>query len=46
MDNNLVIIYLSTFVGLLAFAGVSVFRKVFKTRKLESSPEQVKKQIN
>ena len=37
MDSNLVVVYLSIFVGLLAFAGVSVFRQVFKTRKLESS---------
>ena len=45
MDSNLVIIYLSIFVGLLAFAGVSVFRQVFKTRKLESSLNKLKNKL-
>jgi hypothetical protein len=42
MDSNLVVIYLSIFVSLLAFAGVSVFRQVFKTRKLENSLGKLK----
>ena len=45
MDSNLVIIYLSLFVGLLAFAGVSVFRQVFKTRKLEGSLNKLKNKL-
>ncbi|MFM6105569.1 MAG: hypothetical protein ACKPEO_07115, partial [Sphaerospermopsis kisseleviana] len=45
MDNNLVIIYLSVFVGLLLFAGVSVFRQIFKTRKLENSLSQLKTKL-
>ena len=45
MDSNLVVIYLSIFVGLLAFAGVSVFRQVFKTRKLESSLNKLKNKL-
>ena len=45
MDSNLVVIYLSIFVGLLGFAGVSVFRQVFKTRKLESSLNKLKNKL-
>ncbi|MEA5578462.1 tetratricopeptide repeat protein [Anabaena sp. UHCC 0451] len=45
MDNNLVIIYLSIFVVLLLFAGVSVFRQIFKTRKLENSLSRLKTKL-
>jgi hypothetical protein len=45
MDSNLVVIYLSIFVSLLAFAGVSVFRQVFKTRKLENSLGKLKNKL-
>ncbi|MGM3304464.1 tetratricopeptide repeat protein [Anabaena sp. WFMT] len=45
MDNNLAVVYLSVFVGLLAFAGVSVFREIFKTRKLESSLSKLKSKL-
>ncbi|MBD2295000.1 tetratricopeptide repeat protein [Anabaena sphaerica FACHB-251] len=45
MDNNLVIVYLSIFVVLLLFAGVSVFRQIFKTRKLENSLSQLKTKL-
>ncbi|MBA3922649.1 MAG: tetratricopeptide repeat protein [Nostocaceae cyanobacterium] len=37
MDNNLAIVYLSIFVGLLAIAGASVFRQILKTRRVESA---------
>ncbi len=37
MDNNLAIVYLSIFVGLLTLAGVSVFRQILKTRRVESA---------
>lgn len=43
--DNLPIIYLSVFVSLLAFAGVSVFRQVFKTRKLESSMSRLRNKL-
>jgi tetratricopeptide (TPR) repeat protein len=43
--DNLPIIYLSVFVGLLAFAGVSVFRQVFKTRKLESTMSRLRDKL-
>ncbi|MEA5552645.1 tetratricopeptide repeat protein [Anabaena cylindrica UHCC 0172] len=45
MDNNLAVVYLSVFVGLLAFAGVSVFREIFKTRKLENSLSKLKSKL-
>ncbi|MBD2139402.1 tetratricopeptide repeat protein [Anabaena sp. FACHB-1237] len=43
--DNLPIIYLSVFVSLLAFAGVSVFRQVFKTRKLESTMSRLRNKL-
>ncbi|MBE9055825.1 tetratricopeptide repeat protein [Sphaerospermopsis sp. LEGE 08334] len=45
MDKNLAIVYLSVFVGLLLFAGVTVFRQIFKTRKLESSLSRLKSKL-
>jgi tetratricopeptide (TPR) repeat protein len=46
MDNNLAVVYLSIFVGILAFAGVSVFRQIFKTRKLESALSRLRKKLD
>jgi tetratricopeptide (TPR) repeat protein len=45
MDNNLAVVYLSILVGLLALAGVSVFRQIFKTRKVESSFSRLRKKL-
>ncbi|BAZ31496.1 hypothetical protein NIES4074_39690 [Cylindrospermum sp. NIES-4074] len=45
MDNNLAVVYLSIFVGILAFVGVSVFRQIFKTRKLESALSRLRKKL-
>ena len=45
MDNNLAIIYLSIFVGLLLIASVSVFRQVFKSRKLESTMSRLRNKL-
>lgn len=45
MDQNLVIIYLSIFVGLLSFAVVSVFRQIFKTRRRESALSRLRKKL-
>ncbi|WP_414581954.1 tetratricopeptide repeat protein [Scytonema sp. PCC 10023] len=45
MDNNLAIIYLSIFVGLLLIASVSVFRQVLKSRKMESTMSRLRKKL-
>ncbi|MEA5505827.1 tetratricopeptide repeat protein [Halotia wernerae UHCC 0503] len=45
MDNNLAVVYLSIFVGLLAFAVVSVFRQIFKTRKRENAMSRLRKKL-
>ncbi len=45
MDKNLVIIYLSIFVGLLSFAVVNVFRQIFKTRRRESALSRLRKKL-
>lgn len=45
MDKNLVIIYLSIFVGLLSFVVVNVFRQIFKTRKRESALSRLRKKL-
>ncbi|AHJ30875.1 tetratricopeptide repeat protein [Nodularia spumigena CS-584] len=45
MDKNLVIIYLSIFVGLLSFAVVNVFRQIFKTRRRESALARLRKKL-
>jgi len=37
MDNNLPIVYLSIFVGLLGVSGWFLFRQILKTRRVESS---------
>ncbi len=46
MDNNLAVFYLSILVFLLLFTVVSIFRQVFKTRKLESSFSRLRKKLN
>ncbi|MBW4641700.1 MAG: tetratricopeptide repeat protein [Goleter apudmare HA4340-LM2] len=46
MDNNLAIFYLSVLVGLLTFAVVSVFRQIFKTRKIESSLSRLRNKLS
>lgn len=46
MDNNLAIVYLSILVGLLTFTVVSVFRQIFKTRKLESALSRLRKKLS
>jgi tetratricopeptide (TPR) repeat protein len=46
MDKNLILVYLSIFVGILALAGVSVFRQVLKTRKLESTFTRLRNKLN
>ncbi|MEO3706695.1 tetratricopeptide repeat protein [Trichormus azollae] len=45
MDNNLVLVYLSIFVILLAFIAVSVVREIFRIRKLENSLSQLKTKL-
>lgn len=46
MDNNLAIVYLAILIGLLTFTVVSVFRQIFKTRKLESSLSRLRKKLS
>lgn len=45
MDNSLAVIYLSIFVSILTLAAVSVFRQIFKTRKIESSFAKLRKKL-
>jgi tetratricopeptide (TPR) repeat protein len=45
MDNSLAVVYLTIIVGILAFAVVSVFRQIFKTRRLESSFSRLRKKL-
>ncbi|BAY19577.1 hypothetical protein NIES21_54400 [Anabaenopsis circularis NIES-21] len=45
MDNNLAVVYLSIVVAILAFAVVSVFRQILKTRKLEGSFAKLRKKL-
>ncbi|WGV23745.1 tetratricopeptide repeat protein [Halotia branconii] len=45
MDNNLAVVYLSIFVGILAFAVVSIFRQIFKTRKRENAMSRLRKKL-
>ncbi|BAY11812.1 tetratricopeptide repeat protein [Calothrix sp. NIES-2098] len=46
MDNSLAVVYLSIFVGILAFAVVTIFRQIFKTRRLESSLSRLKNKLS
>jgi tetratricopeptide (TPR) repeat protein len=46
MDNNLAIVYLSILVGLLTFTVVSVFRQIFKTRKIESALSRLRGKLS
>jgi tetratricopeptide (TPR) repeat protein len=45
MDTNLAVVYLSVLVVILAVAGVSVFRQIFKTRKRESSLSKLRNKL-
>lgn len=45
MDNNLVVVYLSIFIGILTFAVVGVFGQVLKTRKRESALARLRKKL-
>ncbi|MBD2206784.1 tetratricopeptide repeat protein [Calothrix sp. FACHB-1219] len=46
MDNSLAVVYLSIFVGILAFAVVAIFRQIFKTRRIESSLSRLKNKLS
>ncbi|GAB1539433.1 tetratricopeptide repeat protein [Scytonema sp. NUACC21] len=46
MDNNLAVIYLSVFVGLLAITVVTIFRQVFKTRRRENVMSRLRNKLN
>jgi tetratricopeptide (TPR) repeat protein len=37
MDKNLIVVYLTIFIAILAIAGVSILRQVIKTRKVETT---------
>jgi tetratricopeptide (TPR) repeat protein len=46
MDSKLAVIYLSVVVVILAVAVVSVFRQIFKTRKIEGSFSRLQKKLS
>ena len=45
MDNNLAIIYLSILVAVLFFTVISVFRQIFKSRRVEGSFSKLRKKL-
>ena len=45
MNTDLAVIYLSIFVGLLFIAMISVFREIFKSRKLEGSFSKLRSKL-
>jgi tetratricopeptide (TPR) repeat protein len=45
MDSKLAVIYLSILVFLLGFTVVSIFREIFKTRKVEGSLSRLRKKL-
>ncbi|KST68568.1 tetratricopeptide repeat protein [Mastigocoleus testarum] len=45
MDNNLAIIYLSILVAVLLFTVISVFRQIFKSRRIEGSFSKLRKKL-
>jgi tetratricopeptide (TPR) repeat protein len=45
MDNNLAVVYLSILVGLLSFAVVTIFRQIFKTRRIESAFSRLRNKL-
>ncbi len=45
MDSNLAVIYLSILVVLLLFTVVSIFRQVFKTRRVESTFSRLRNRL-
>lgn len=46
MDNSLAIVYLSILLVLLSSAGFTVFRQIFKTRKVENALSKLQAKIN
>jgi tetratricopeptide (TPR) repeat protein len=46
MDQNLILVYLAIFVGILALAGVNVFRQVVKTRKVEATFSRLRNKLS
>lgn len=45
MDNKLAIIYLGIFVGLLVFTVISVFRQIWKTRRVERNFSKLRNKL-
>ncbi|MHC0064899.1 tetratricopeptide repeat protein [Nostoc sp. UIC 10890] len=45
MDNSLAVVYLSILVVILTIAAVSVFRQIFKTRKIEGAFARLRKKL-
>ncbi len=45
MDNNLAVIYLSILVVILLFTGITIFRQVWKTRRVEGSLTRLRKKL-
>ncbi|MUL35287.1 tetratricopeptide repeat protein [Gloeocapsopsis dulcis] len=46
MDNSLAIVYLAILLVLLSIAGFTVFRQIFKTRKIENALSRLQKKLN
>lgn len=45
MDNTLAVVYLSILLALLSGVGFTIFRQVFKTRKIESALSRLQKKL-
>lgn len=45
MDNNLAVVYLAILLVVLGGSGLTIFRQVFKTRRLESSLARLQKKL-
>jgi len=46
MDNTLAIVYLAILLVLLSAAGFTIFRQIFKTRKIENALSRLQKKLN
>ncbi|AFZ30593.1 Tetratricopeptide TPR_1 repeat-containing protein [Gloeocapsa sp. PCC 7428] len=46
MDNSLAIVYLAILLVLLSAAGFTIFRQIFKTRKIENALSRLQKKLN
>ncbi|PPS43890.1 tetratricopeptide repeat protein [Chroococcidiopsis sp. TS-821] len=46
MDNSLAVVYLSILLVLLSVAGFTIFRQVFKTRRIENALSRLQKKLN